>query len=531
MQHALADIRGTIDDEFVVDRKMQLGLYATYALVGLVNGVFLQNLIKPICLYVFEGALNKNVTFAQCNIAPFVFQMPWMFKVFYAVVLDKLPLMGSRRYSWIVLGWGAALCCLGVICFWIRSLVAVKSFALYNALLMGTCALYMFAEVSVDGLTIELSQSEPEHQRGKLIVNSQIVRFVTTASVLVGSAILLNGSKMYPSTLTQEGLFDFGLSLEQLHWTVLGLAIPLYLMVVCFLRDPPDRGQCQEYDFRELAAAFWDTLQSKAMLFMIVFNIGFVAIAGLGNPAAVAVATIVAPTPLQLNLAAFVSKVLFVCGIWIFRRFFMARNWRVTCCWIHVLLLLEGAFYLLVIYDIDGIGQSGLFYCFGDCPINMIVGMSQVVSLLAAAEISKSGLEATTYELLTTMHNVAIALNANIGNSLLAVFDINQINYDSYEAARSTGTQGRFNEIMSNATIVTMGIQLLGTMIFVWLLPQDMIMCRIWRDDIAWRTHRVGALGFLVAFSAFCYSITLSTFVLVPATRCLKLVGGQGCHF
>jgi len=522
---------GTIDDDFAVDRKMLLGLYSTHALVGLVNGVFLQNLIKPICLYVFEGILNKNVTFAQCNIAPFVFQMPWMFKVFYAVVLDKLPLLGSRRYGWVVLGWGAALCCLGVICFWIKSFVAMKEFASYNALLMCTCALYMFAEVSADGLTIELSQSEPEHRRGMLIVNSQIVRFVTTASVLVGSALLLNGLKMYPSPLTQDGLFDFGLSLEQLHWTVLGLAMPLYLMVVCFLRDPPDRGQCREYDCQELVAAFWDTLQSKAMLSMIVFNVGFVAIAGLGNPAAVALATIVAPTPLQLNLAAFLSKVLFVCGIWVFRRFFMARNWRVTCCWIHVLLLLEGAFYLLVIYDIDGIGQSGLFYCFGDCPINMIVSMSQVVSLLAAAEISKSGLEATTYELLTTMHNVAIALNASIGNSLIAAFDINQINHDVYEAARSNGTQGRFNEILRNATIVTMGIQLLGTMIFVWLLPQDMIMCRVWRDDIAWRTHRVGAFALLVAVSVFCYSVTLLILVLVPATRCLKLVGGQGCHF
>merc|ERR1711972_971037 len=162
---------------------------------------------------------------------------------------------------------------------------------------------------------------------------------------------------------------------------------------------------------------------------------------------------------------------------------------------------------------------------------SMILGMSQVLSLLAAVEISKCGLEATTYELLTTVHNVALALSSNIGNTLISVMDINNLNHNSYEAARQQGKEAHFNKILRNATIVTMGIQLCGTLGFVWLLPQDGIMCRLWRDDAGYHTKRVGALGLFVASLIFCTTVVLSLFALIPETRCLRIAGGSGCNF
>merc|ERR1712146_547882 len=72
------------------------------------------------------------------------------------------------------------------------------------------------------------------------------------------------------------------------------------------------------------------TLQSKAMLMMVIFSIGFIAIAGLGNPASTAVSSIIVPTPILLSVSGLLGQLLFILGVWIFRRYFMARNWRFT---------------------------------------------------------------------------------------------------------------------------------------------------------------------------------------------------------
>merc|ERR1712137_1217911 len=99
---------------------------------------------------------------------------------------------------------------------------------------------------------------------------------------------------------------------------------------------------------------------------MVIFNIAFMALAGLGNPASAALSSIVQPTPLLLSLAAILSKVLFIIGVWLFRRFFMSRNWRFTCAWTHGMTALDAIFTFAIVYNWAGIGQTGAFYCFGD---------------------------------------------------------------------------------------------------------------------------------------------------------------------
>lgn len=521
------------EDACRISGRLLVGISCAHALTGMVNGVLLQNLVKPICLYVFRGAINTEVTYAQCNIAPIVYQFPWNLKLLYAIFLESCPLFGSRRYSWICFGWGAALACLFGITLIIDDLVASNNFGAYNALLLCMCFFYMFAEVSVDGLAIELSQYEDAQNRGQLLAFGQMVRFGTTGLALVFCTFALNGQALMPhfpyNDIGDPQLFDFGLDIRQLHELVLGMAAALYCVMVCCLRDPPSL----EYTFRwkEVVAAVWETLQSKAMLCLLVFNIGFVSIAGLGNPAAVALASIVLPSPLLLNLSAILSKIMFCVGIFAFRRFFMRSNWKFTCVWTHLLLLLEGLFYLAIIYNVQGVGQTGYFYCFGDAPINLILGMSQVISLLASVEISKCGLEATTYELLTAMHNVALAFNSNIGNALMAAMGLNELNHSSYASAVASGSQDRFNVILRNATLTTMSIQVCGTLVFVNFLPRDGIKCKLWRDDASFHTSRVGVLGLFIASLMFCLTLALSLFAIIPWTSCLNLVGGHGCNF
>ena len=73
-------------------------------------------------------------------------------------------------------------------------------------------------------------------------------------------------------------------------------------------------------------------------------------------------------------------------GVFLFRKFFMTRNWRMTFVWTTFLLALNNGFQLMVIYNVSklqyiqdavhrirtpglcqawGVGQDGWFYAFG----------------------------------------------------------------------------------------------------------------------------------------------------------------------
>lgn len=203
----------------------------------------------------------------------------------------------------------------------------------------------------------------------------------------------------------------------------------------------------------------------------------------------------------------------------------MQTNWRFTMGWTHVLTGLETVFSFAIIYNFAGIGQSGVFYCFGDSILEVVSGIAQVLGSLVACEIALPGLEASAYEILSTVHNNALSLNTNLGNSLLDTFRINEITGSAYRA--STENRDRFNGYMRNSSIATVCINVAATLIFVWCLPANKEMTQRWRDNKAWHTTLVGVVGVVVIVGLFTYATTLS--ILSMAGSCLKIAGGSGC--
>mmetsp|Transcript_95127 Transcript_95127/g.168048 ORF Transcript_95127/g.168048 Transcript_95127/m.168048 type:complete len:590 (+) Transcript_95127:35-1804(+) len=515
------------DENATINPKVLVGLYCNYALIGIINGCLLHTMTKPICLYVFDGIANDKVTYAQCNMGAALFQMPWNFKVFYAFLVDRVNLFGSRRYWWIVGGWSIAICMLGVVTAFVGTLADKGDFRTYVFLMMATCFFYMFADVAADGLTVEFSQLEPPETRGYILSTGQMVRFGFTGLVLFLNLILTNGPQMYPPGMSSSTLFPFGLNIWQLHLMLLLLSVPaLVVMAICLQDAPPVQSHIG--GLREGLSNMWLTLQSKAMLMMIIFNIGFIAIAGLGNPAAAAISSIVVPTPLMLSASGLLGQMLFICGVWLFRRFFMMTNWRFTCCWTSMLQQIETVFNVCIIYNVAGIAQSGTFYCFGDCMIQIVQGIAQVLSSLATIEIARPGLEATTYETLVCIHNCAISFNTNIVNMFLPLFDLNAITHESYHQADPVA-KNEFNADMRNATLIGAAMQLTGTIVFMWLLPANKDMCCIWKEDPRFHNVCIAGICLTIAVGMFCCSTSLSLFTLFPATQCLKIAGGDGC--
>merc|ERR1712125_225614 len=122
-----------------------------------------------------------------------------------------------------------------------------------------------------------------------------------------------------------------------------------------------------------------------------------------------------------------------VSGVWIFRKFFINRSWRVTLFMSQFFLALANSLLLMSIYDTWGISRNGWFFMFSSNLPAFIQGIGRVVSSIAIVEISPKGLEATVYELLVSANNGAISMNTALMTRFAAPFQLDDVNAESWD--------------------------------------------------------------------------------------------------
>lgn len=512
-----------------IDKKSVWGLYCMYVLVGLVAGFWQNYLILPIGLYVFHG--NQ----AQRTVAINGISVPWSVKVFVALFLETAgrkcvscwPAFGRRR-GFIITGWTLAMGMIVVLAFLSESLVKQQpthpggkspGYGVYSLMLMAVTACYIISDVAGDGMTIELSKLEPDATRGHILATGQLCRFVTLMATNIFGLVFMNGKDYNAEGSTSA--FPINVSFMGIHLMLVCMCAPFYIMMVMWLKDPPDPASLQLEEHAEGGeahgkghglAALWKAIRNYAVFMLIVQNLGNIAFAGFVSPAFQAIANIVTPTTLQQSIGNIFSWGLFSCGVWIFRKFFMNSNWRFTLVWTNCLAILNAAINFAIIYDWGGVCQNPWFYTFGTQILSITVGIAQVLSSLAVVEISPPGLEATVYELLTTVHNGAITLTGVMTEKMITPLHIDEItNKTTYLA-----NQEYFNSQMGIATWITMAFILFGTFGFMWFMPKNKDECRRWRDTTGcWESTGMGLLNIAMAIVPCGYSITSTIMTLI----------------
>ncbi|CAE6952585.1 unnamed protein product [Symbiodinium sp. CCMP2592] len=487
----------------------------------------------PICQYVF-GPLGQvgRASVQQCNISVSLTQMPWNFKIFYGLLLDQLGFCGTRRRGWIIFGWTCSLVILACMSVLAQNLADEGNFAVYMMLLVVMCFFYIFADVAGDGMTIELSKLEPPETRGYILTTGQMVRFATTTLTNVLGILAMNGKYYYPPQRegdTNDTIFSFELSFWQVHLVLVCMALPFWGFMVYLLQDPPQQVVLM-HSPQDVIKEMWKVMKTKVMFYLILFALGNMAIASLLNPAQNIIAFIAAPSTLQNSVGTFAGNAMFLIGVFLFRRYFMMRNWRMTFVWTAMILALNNCFQLMVIYNAWGIGQDGWFYAFGSNILMVIQGIAQVLSSLAVVEISPAGYEASVYEFLTSIHNAGITLNSNLQNLFVPIFHLNGIAQAYFPTPSDPSPpQSEFNTDMARATYFTMIVNLAGALTFCWFLPKQKEQCRKWAEDPVWRRPAVGTVNVVLGGGVLLFSIVVSLLSAFPSTNCLKIAGGSGC--
>lgn len=371
------------------------------------------------------------------------------------------------------------------------------------------CFFYCFSDVAADGLVVEMSKFEPEGQKGYILTTCQMSRFtMMMVSTVFGTLAMSGKSYQAPGPPTPGALvLPFELSLGAVHWMLFAIAIPFYVGMWIWIRDPPPAEEHHSSictGARVNAGKVWTAMKSFAVFMLIIQCYGNQAIASLLNPANNSIASISKPTAIQNGLGQVIANSCLVAGVWIFRKYFIATSWRVTLFLSQFFLALANSSLLMSIYDTWGISRNGWFYMFSSNLPSLIQGIGQVVSSFAMVEISPKGLEATVYELLVSANNGAIAMNAAIQTAFASPFQLDDVNSESWD--ENPHMVPTYQTRMMLSTIFSMLLNIIGAMVFVWFLPRNAEQCRAWATKPSWHRNRAAVLNCIVFLVPFTYA-------------------------
>jgi hypothetical protein len=339
----------------------------------------------------------------------------------------------------------------------------------------------------------------------------------------------MNDKAYYPSNKPANStVFPFGLSFTAVHFVLLAMCIPIYIAMIFLLEDPP-RDFEEHHSLSTVVSTLWSVSKTRVLFSLIIFCVTSTAIASLQNPALNVIANIASPSVFQVSIGTLFGNVLFLFGVWIFRTYFINRNWRITFLWTAMLLALTGCVQLMIIWNFAGVGQSGWFYAFGTNIMLLIQGVQQVLSSLAVIEISPPGFEASVYEFLISIGNSGISLNSNLMNIFVPIFHLNDIANNYQDAKQDDPTkQEIYNNRLSSATYFTIATNIIAAILFCWFLPRGKEECHKWLAQ--WKKTLTGSFNIIFGGVVLFFSLTVSVLSASPSTSCLKIAGGDGCN-
>jgi len=159
---------------------------------------------------------------------------------------------------------------------------------------------------------------------------------------------------------------------------------------------------------------------------------------------------------------------------------------------------------------------------------------------MAVIELAKSGLEATTYELVVSVGNSALMVAGVLSTQLLIAVGAvgceeenpddcpsNTVSLQSKQAYEDTNGPRKF----SDYTFLIIGIQIIGAILFVPFLPASKKECTEWKrlgeevgdsDKRAW-------FSLIMAVVVIFYGILATILLLDEKTSCMEWIGGEGC--
>jgi MFS family permease len=480
------------------------GLYAQYFSVGLVCGAL------PGTLYgYFMGYLDvESHVYAT---AVQVVSLPWSFKFLYGMVNDCLPIAGSHRKAYMVIGW--TLCTL--------SLVALaqaeepeqgqRSAAGTIAVKMAIAAVgYMMADVAADALVVQYAKTEHIDVRGTLQANVYLARTIGSIAAALLIGLCLNGREY-------NGTFDWTLTFRQVCALLALQSAAMVPISWVYITEPESEPRLTPRAYLRLC---YEALQSRAMFCVAIYSISHGVIGGISTTSAPNVTKVWAGVhTLQAQMFAVLAMAIFAVGLVLVKKYLLQTNWRHVIAGTTVLLTVVDAFFVYcTIYDIV---RDQYFYL-GESAVVMVPAAAKfLVTSFVVVELAEDGQEGMVYGLLTTLHNLGGPIARGLSNTLYGVaFDglSDAVNYKKDTAS--------FRDTVAYSYAVAYGCGL-SALLLLYYLPSQKAQTHAWKELP--RKTWYARTTVVVLVVSWTYALAASALAMHPSTSCLKVAGGSGC--
>jgi len=488
----------------VLRQPRMTGLYMQYYSVGLVCGAL------PSTLYgYFMGYLDVQshvyVTAVQ------VVSLPWSFKFIYGIANDCLPIAGSHRRAYMVIGWTICTLALMALAQAEEPHQGQRSAAGTIAVKMAMAAVgYIMADVAADALVVQYAKMEHADVRGTLQANVYLARTCGSIAAALLIGFCMNGHQY-------SGTFDWTLTFRQVCAL---LALQSAVMVPIswvYITEPKSTSRTTPRMYLRMC---YTALQSRAMFYVATYSIAHGAIGGISTTAAPNVTKVWAGVhTLQAQLFSVLALVIFATGLVLVKRYLLQANWRHVIAGTTVLLtLVDAVFVYCTIYDVV---RDQYFYL-GESAVVMVPAAAKfLVTSFVVVELAEDGQEGMVYGLLTTLHNLGGPIARGLSNTLYGVAFDGLSDAANYEKDTSS-----FRNTVAYSYAVAYGCGLLA-LLLLYYLPSQKTQAHAWKElpHKTWYARTtVGVLGI-----AWVYALAASALTMHPSTSCLKVAGGSGC--
>uniref|UniRef100_H3GLV2 Transmembrane protein n=1 Tax=Phytophthora ramorum TaxID=164328 RepID=H3GLV2_PHYRM len=531
-----------------------IGLLLNYVAVGAVHGLFQAVMYPYLNVY-----LNMDDYLAYA--AERWLAVPWMLKVFLAMLSDGLPIKGSRRRAYMLIGWGVCLLFSFILAVLpsetayltdgaVTNSAAAAAGNKYVALFVVATFGYVLADTASDGMLVEFAQlhQASEQQQMQLLHQQRelngdispmpipppktagptyVVTTLFAARYLAQFVVTFFVAFMCNSD-SYGGSFAWGASVNSMMAIAVVVSAGTMAATWFFLLEDENPAG---YNVHILSPREWKVtahklfhqraiVQLMGYMFLSRFCFSYYATSAKAiyeywAPAGTLTTNIFS----SLNAAVFAGAALLI-GHGPTMLILRKLGWRQTVAGsvvVSAALVLVVA--LFTVYNVVRVAAVTLLM---EQVIAMFEALAYFVSLLAAVAIAEPGRECTSFSLIVTMGNLAVPFAISLSQAIGEHFDV----YDSEYESDSSHARAQVMYCFLVAVIVR-ALHL----VLLPLLPEQAEAARVLK--LSRFTGRQGSVivvaasvcaGFMVFWALL--TTTLSSF---ERTSCLNVAGGEGC--
>ncbi|TMW63965.1 hypothetical protein Poli38472_014670 [Pythium oligandrum] len=321
----------------------------------------------------------------QINAAKYLLLWPGAFSVFIGVLSDSLPMFGSRRKSYMILGWIISCLMFGamvVVCYVTSSNSATRGYLL---LIFSVFAAFgmQIAYIASLAMTIELAQREHLYQRGHLQSLYLVWYFAfSTIAQLVASFVLLrsdDGATVTASVdLSASSAILAGISL-----------VPIPFLLFCLEEEHAERSRVA---FFRRISELWQLLQWKVvykMLFFLCGSVFFSAASDTNVSTAIMVWSKVSMSKIRWIYLGQIGAKFLAALLW--KAFFVNYSWRRLA--FIALIVNVVANVILAIPTVYNLVRNEWYMYVWSLIADVPFGLFELFALIAPTEIADVGRE------------------------------------------------------------------------------------------------------------------------------------------